>query len=585
MNTQDTTKVLVDKGSGKNVVYKPTDSELSLLSYWDFIEYIGFKGGHQGFGTIHREMAEFISKPQIELITPAYAGKKPQPPISPVLPKYSARRLELVPRGHLKSTLGSVGYVLWRIYRNPNIRIAVATATKELAQSFIREVKQYLEDEELQERFWNNRPHVSGRLIPVLDKVASRRRDRLKWDDEFNESQDKKIIWRADAIQVMRPQTMREPTVIATSPGSNITGMHFDLVIMDDVVNDDTVATPEKIDKTLDWCQDLESVIDPPRVVLMGQIAARLFWEVVGDEALILGTRYARYDYYGHILDNLDLLEYSTFIRNVYVNGYSAENGFIWPEKFNEEVLAKIRKRQGHKRFASQYLNKIIADEDIILKPDNITWIDVTQYDLKDNLIEWKEYNEVGVLVPKSVRPILVVDPAISEKVKADYSVLSVGGLDAERNLYIFDTLYGHFNPNALVEYIYMMVKKWKLKGCTVETVSFQQSLVYMLKTQFNRHYPIVINEYRPKGEKKGRITTFLEPIFSNHKIYVNREMSKMQEIRDEISYFPQASVRDDIIDTWAMIAEICNPTAVRKKGTRDNVVQFTNKKYGGLRG
>lgn len=551
----------------------------ALSSFWKFLELLDYKGGIANFGDVHKELAAFVSKPQysytssVGVPTKQMSGKE-------------RRRLILIPRGHLKSTLCSVGYVLWRIWRNPNIRIAVCTATKELALQFIREVKQYLEDEDLQERVWNNRPHIQGRMIPVLDKIAARRRDRLRWDEqpEFTEASDKKIVWRADAIQVMRDNIMKEPTIIAASPGANITGMHFDMVVDDDIINDDTVATNTKIDKTLTWAQDLESVIDPQRMVKMGVIGAKGYYEVVGDEVVILGTRYARHDYYGYILDNLDLLEYSTFIRNVYKNGVDDKDGFLWGEKFNAEVLDRIKRRQGARRFASQYLNQIMADEDIIFKLEQIQYIFASDFEIKDGYVEWQKIDEHGIARHFRVKPIIMVDPAISEKKGADYSVLTVGGQDVDRNLYIFDIVYGRFLPDVLVEKLYDLVKKWKCNVAHIETVAFQQSLIYIIRNAFKKYKPIVLNEYRPKGEKKARITTFLEPLFSNKSIYLEKRLGGITELQEELTYFPQATVKDDIIDTFAMIAEVTTPTA--KKSGRSNVLPFkpTNSKYGGYR-
>ncbi len=552
----------------------------ALSSYWKFLELLDFKGGIKNFGSIHKELAEFVSSAQFDYIAKEGVPEKR-------MSGDERRRLILIPRGHLKSTLCSVGYVLWRIWRNPNIRIAVCTATKDLALSFIREVKQYLEDEDLQERVWNNRPHIQGRMIPVLDKVAARRRDRLRWEDDeaFTEATDKKVVWRADAIQVMRSQIMREPTIIASSPGGNITGMHFDIVVDDDIINDDTVATQAKIDKTMTWAQDLESVIDPQRMVKMGTVENKHYYEVVGDEVVILGTRYARHDYYGYILDNLDLLQYSVFQRNVYKNGKDATDGYLWAEKFNEEVLDRIKRRQGARRFASQYLNQIMAEEDIVLKPDQIQYIHYVDLTIKDGFVEWKSTDKHGITRHNRVKTVIMVDPAISEKKNADYSVLTVGGQDADRNLYIFDIIFGRFPPDKLVDNLYKLVDKWQCKVAHIETVSFQQSLIYIIRNSFKKYKPIVLNEYRPKGEKKARITTYLEPLFSNYCIYIEKRLGGITELMEEITYFPQATIKDDIIDTFAMIAEVTTPTA--KKQTKRNVVSITtatNWKYGGIR-
>lgn len=559
-------------------------AEQSLTSFWKFLDLIDYKGGTSNFAEFHREMAEFLAKPQEENVFIRYNARKPKLPDS----GSERRRLVLVSRGHLKSTLCSVAYVLWRIYRNPNIRIAVCTATKDLALQFIREVKQYLESEELQERVWNRRPHQEGRLVPVLDKVAARRRDRLRWDDEFTEAQDKKIVWRADAIQVLRDQIMKEPTVIASSPGSNITGMHFDLVIKDDIINDDTVATDQKIDKTLQWVQDLESVLDPQRMVLMGKKGTKHWFEVVGDEDVVLGTRYAKYDYYGWILDNLEELEYSTFIRNVYKNGFDNKDGYTWAEKFNDQIVERLKKRQGLRRFSSQYLNQILIEEEMILNPKSLKSFTLdwsNNAEIKSGgFIEWKMKNDIDEIRSHRVKPIIMIDPAISQKKNADYSVLAVGGQDEDRNLFIFDMIYGRMLPDAIVDNLYLLVNKWKCNVCHVETIAYQKALIPLIQSNFKKYKPIVVKDYIPRGEKKGRIATFLEPLFFNRKIFVSSHLLSCSEMVEEMTYFPQETVKDDIIDTFAMIAEVTTPTASRK-GKR-NVIPFraVNIKYGGCR-
>jgi len=83
--------------------------ELAFYDMWTFFDLIGFQGGRSNFGAVHEELVEFITSPQYE----GYEDYR--------------RRVVLMPRGHLKSTIGSVGYALWRIFRNPNIRIIVGT--------------------------------------------------------------------------------------------------------------------------------------------------------------------------------------------------------------------------------------------------------------------------------------------------------------------------------------------------------------------------------------------------------------------------------------------------------------------------
>lgn len=569
-------KKLVDTTHRENVtnteehtyVIKSQDPKVNaLFNLWGFIDLLSFKGGSESFGELHQEMVQFNTTPQLFDLNK------------------NRRRLNLVPRGHLKSTLNTVLYCLWRIYRNPDIRICVATATKDLADSFIREIKQYFEDEDLQERVWNTRPHHQGRLIPILDKAGFSRRNQ-RWDLGLTEALDKKIVWRANALQVMRPTLYKEPTIMAASPGSNITGLHFDLMILDDIINEDSVATPEKIEKTLNWTQDLESIIDPKRSVSIGKIGDYVIKEVIGDEMVLNGTRYARNDLYDYIQQNAEFLDYQVFRRSIYKNDFDDADGFIW-DKFTPEHVESLKKRKGYLNFAKQYLNQVVASELLVLDRDNMKFF-------KPEDIETHHKGFLRIPVPNDdkkavdwvdVRPILCIDPAISQKKKADNTVILVGGMDFARNLYVIDFKCGKYLPNVTIDMTYALADKWKLTHIHVEVVSFQQALVYMFRQTFNDRRPLAITEYRPKGDKKARIETNLHPLFDAGKVYFAKWMSTHNELLEEMAYFPSETVHDDILDAMSMVYEVATPTHMRKGSVNYNTYDrnFTvNSRYGG---
>jgi predicted phage terminase large subunit-like protein len=535
----------------------------ALFDFWAFVELMAYRGGCDNFAAFHKEMSDFFTTTQATDIN-------------------VRRRLGLVPRGHLKSTLGTVGYILWRVYRNENIRICVATATRDLAYQFIREVKQYLESESYQDEIWNNRPHVDGRLIPILDKAGWSRRNQ-QWDlGTYTESQDKKVVWRADALQVMRSETYKEPTVLAASPGSNITGMHFDLMILDDISNEETVATEDKRDKTLRWASDLESIIDPERSVTMGQLKGKgkkttPLKEFVGDELVVWGTRYHSEDYYAYLLENLEEFEYTLFFRNVYANGVDSSDGYLWGERFTDKVVSRIQKRQGTIKFASQYLNKVVTSEEIIFEEEKINYFVPSQIDLENSPNGYVRIHIGEKLI--DIRPYLVVDPAISQKKDADNSVVLVGGIDYERNFYMLDFICGKMLPNILIDNIYNLADKYKMNVAHIEVVAFQQALIYMVKQKFNEYRPLALKEYRPKGDKEARITTNLQPLFYNGQVYMPVWAKTHKELQNELAFFP--TVHDDILDAMSMCVELAVPSvSPKKKRIRDNFI--VDRRYGG---
>ncbi|ASV43895.1 hypothetical protein [Cyanophage BHS3] len=559
----------------------------ALSDFWTFLDLISFKGGTSSFGAIHKELAAWISDNE----------KRP-------------RRLVLMPRGHLKSTLCSVGYVLWRIYQNPNIRILVGTATKPLATSFVREIKQYLEDPDLQATVWNDHPRF-GRLIPKLEgggggvpRKSFRKRnvgDDENFEEEYTEAEDKKVIWKADAVQVLRTRIMKEPTVVASSVGSPMTGFHYDLAIFDDIVTFDNSDTPEKADRIIEWVGDIESVVDPynPQTGL-------------GGEFIILGTRYYYRDLYGIYTgedltdeereeqreeallygdgDDEHLYEYDVFKRNIYANGVNDADGYLWGERFTPRVVEQIKRRlmklpNGLRRFASQYLNSVMTDEEAVLNPNAIQWINSSALRRTDTGVV--EINVSNSVTPVRIKPVLVVDPAISQRKQADNTVIAVGGVDADQNLYLLDIKVGHFTPNETVDRMYDLLDKWHLNTATIDNEKLGQALMHTIRSSFQRKRVIALREYKAEGDKKTRITTCLEPLFTNGKIFMMSWMSTLSVLMEEISFFPRAGAHDDCLDAMEMVFRVAVPTRRPSNNVRRKRIgrhYSFNRRYGGVR-
>src|SRR3989442_10274624 len=111
------------------------------------------------------------------------------------------RFLLLAPRRHAKSTCLSINYVLWRIVKNPNIRILLVSNTDLQARAFVRVVKQLIEQ-----------------YYPLL--IPSGREK-----------------WAETAIVVKRDEILKEPTLSAVGVNGPIISRRQDLIIGDDLID------------------------------------------------------------------------------------------------------------------------------------------------------------------------------------------------------------------------------------------------------------------------------------------------------------------------------------------------------------
>ena len=127
------------------------------------------------------------------------------------------------------------------------------------------------------------------------------------------------------------------------------------------------------------------------------------------------------------------------------------------------------------------------------------------------------------------------------------------------------------------------MCEKWEIKQAHVEAVAYQKALIPMIKSKFMEYSPISVAEYLPRGDKKGRIETHLEPLFTNKKVYMSGWMASHAELQEEIYYFPAKNVHDDILDAMTMLCEIANPTRDKNKKKRKRAkLGKYNQKWGG---
>lgn len=525
----------------------------ALYDYWAFIEMIKFQGGIDAWDQCHFDYVLVLQAPQL-----AQAGKlegklldkwreinRYAPTAGP-----SQNRMLKMPRGHRKSTL-LVGYIMWRIWRNPNIRILHACNVLDLSESFMREIRSYFEDTEMQERFWNLRPHIRGRLIPEFNVSRARRMD--------TEALDSKVIWNNEAIQVLRPGKFKEPTLSATSVGAKKTGQHVDIVVMDDVVDYDNSSSPGKIQKVKRWAGDIMSIVnDTITTTEVGVLPdGTRFTDTLGSEKVVAGTHYDPNDYYTFIERGYQELDYNVFERNIYSNSIDGTDGYImtgFTAESERRKRAELIELPGV--FDAQYLNKVFSPELQVLNTLNVNWVS------EGMLLEGKADRTVSFRLGGSTEidcftPTITVDPAISLNSRADDTAIIVGGWSQHGNLVVADALAGHLTPTRTCDEIVRLIKKWGVRIAYIENVGFQdllrrQVLAAVLKAGLS----CAILGYKPTGNKHKRIEYQLAGVFTKGKVVAASHLKLNQRFINPIDFFGKATARDDVPDAIAVLAE-----------------------------
>ena len=228
------------------------------------------------------------------------------------------KRLFLVPRGHLKSTVLTVADTIRRVCQNPNMRILITSATGPTAESFLAEIKHHFE---------NNKRFRT--LFP----------DRLPGKND---------TWNQDAIQIGgRTVAAGVNTIEARGIDGNIVGRHYDYVKADDLVTKDNVTTADQRRKLIESFKALESVMEPYAT-----------WDIIG-------TRWHFYELYQWLIDTNEEAEkmglelpYEIYIRRAIEEGKP-----IFPAKYSHERLMQIKATQ-QDLYAKLYDNDPLPEED-----------------------------------------------------------------------------------------------------------------------------------------------------------------------------------------------------------------------------
>lgn len=554
----------------------------ALTDIWAFADLIDFRGGAQNFYQLHYDMAELNCANQTMAETK----------------REYRRRIFLIPREHRKSTVNTILYTLWRVYRNPNIRIIIGCNVKELALDMIREMRAYLEDDDLVNTVWNDRPHIAGPLIPKLTNASSNYKKH-----SYTESTDSKVIWTAWALQVVRDLKDKQPTIQALSVGMKPTGKHCDLVVFDDIVDWNNSKSEVLAKKVQRWAHDIESVVTKKPV---WQNICDGFGEWVGNEILINGTRYYYWDFYSKYVGNSEeemkvriaKTRYSAMVLDVYKNGKDNSDGYICPEIFDEEVERDLRETDSitKREWYAQFRNKIIAEEDASFKTDNIRLIFPSNYRSTHvpsliNFIDTTKPTETGYEV-FPIRLYMAVDLAVSQSSRADNRAITVGGWDELRRLHVVDGAADKWDADKFYEQIHRLADKWNLTFVYYEAgVGYQDSFDHSFRTWQQLHNKrTLVPQKMPVVRtvaKSRKIEMALQPLLASDSLCISSVLWNHTRLSFELENFDVSSIsnEDNMLDTIVMLTNTHPMISRAIRDSKDLGRHVTlNRMFGGTR-
>lgn len=337
--------------------------------------------------------------------------------------------------------------------------------------------------------------------------------------------------WNQDAITIrQRTRSYKEPTIMTTGIEAETTGGHFNVIFLDDLTGHQNCQTPEQREKTKRFRRSMINLLEP------------------GGTLIEIGTRWHLDDTFSEIFEK-ESEYYDIMIRQVVEDGK-----IIFPKKFNQkfdpvrktwsqvdypcmDYIDHLRKSMTPSEFSAQYMNNPIDEENQLFKP-----------------AYFKHWNQR----PQRLFVSMTIDPAISEKQSADYFAINVTGMDEKYDMYVLDTLRGHWNVSEAINNIFSMYQKWQPSVIGMETISFQKAIKAWLENSMRErsiYFPITELRRNTNESKEFRIKA-LEPFYREGKIY---HAPWMKNLELELASFPKGK-HDDEIDALASQLDLLVP-------------------------
>ena len=382
-----------------------------------------------------------------------------------------------------------------------------------------------------------------NQAYPMLEsiKVELEFNQRLRID--FPEVAGQGRVWQATTILTKANQKVE----IAGS-GKKLRGLRHgayrpDLVVLDDIENDEQVRSAEQRDKLHNWLKKTVLPLGVPGekldVVYIGTI---LHYDSVLNRTLSSKAwKTAKFKALKKMPDDMALWDKW---EDLFLNeGEAVADAFYHANQAvmdkGSEVswaarplltLMKIRARDGHATFDSEYQNDPLSSDDAMFA---------------NALTYWTE-------LPGELVYFGALDPSLGKAgASRDPSAILVGGYHRETGkLYVIEAQVKKRLPDLIIEDVIRMQKQYQCQRWFVETVQFQEFLKdELVKRSAQRGIPVPATATKPNTDKMLRIES-LQPHMANGLILLH---SSQATLISQLRHFPKAD-HDDGPDALEML-------------------------------
>lgn len=461
-------------------------------------------------------------------------------------------KLVLLPRGHQKSHCMAV-WCAWWITKHPDTTIMYASGTEDLAAEQLYAIKAMLESD-------------------VYQKY---------WPEMIHPEEAKREEWNHLNIKVDHPtrrsRGVRDRTLAARSIGANTTGLHGDVLVLDDIVVPGNAYTVEGRQKVKAGYSQFASILNP------------------GGITKVCGTRYHGDDIYAMMID----MEAEVFndvgevvdterVFDVYEAEVEDDGEFLWPRTkcaktgkwfgFDPKSLARIRAKYFAANERNQYYAQYYNDPNRGLNDDDN--FGFQYWDSRSLKEESGHYTYGG----KELRLFAGGDFAYTTQDTSDYTAFAVVGVDAEGNIYILDLFQFRTSKYAaMADKLLELQRKWGFHKCKLETNAGASMIVEHIRSEIKREgVPLAIEGKQSRVDKDERYAAIMGTRYANSAVF-HPKGGYVNEYEEQVSLARPR--HDDLRDAVCAAVEIAKfPVNKGRRGAIKREGNVISARFGGRR-
>jgi len=433
----------------------------------------------------------------------------------------SNETLDIWARYHFKSTIKTFAEVIRQLLASPDKTFGILSHTRPIAKAFLRQVKHEFESNELLK--------VLSYPPPLGEQsIWENTRQAPKWSED-------------EGLVLRRASNPREASIEAWGLVDSLpASKHYDVRLYDDVVTEESVTSPEMVEKTTRaW--ELSLNLGKP-----------------GGEEWYCGTFYGHGDTYNAIADRgYKLRLHPCYEIDTEKTEFDPRSGrpvkLQWhldrPVLYSLEHLQREAQKMGPRTFGIQMLCDVSAGLHFGFRRKDLRFYEKEP---------WQE---------RHGKPrIVLVDPANEKRKESAYTSMWVVGLGPDGNFYVLDMVRDKLNLTERADALFRLHQRWKPIDVRYERYGLQADIQHMQYVQEQRGYRFKITEVAGGLRKDDRIARLL-PLFANGRIwfpekgiwYTNSEGQRENLvetfINEEFLLWPNGTYRD-MLDALARLEE-----------------------------